>query len=366
MYIVNLDNRAHIVCSITVSLAMVAVLICGVYALGRQINMHLPCQAETNHPAKKTSVMKKVYYKKREPLQPLEQTKGKLLHFANAGPHLTHAQISAFEEEIRGQLPDDYKEFMLAHNGGTCNPELGLPWAGGIYKIFGFDQLLPDKDAGIRGCLNRLREIKSAKVKGYFPIAGTYNGDIICLSCRGKDAGKVFITAYKYKVVYIDDLVPVDVTMVPLADSFTDLLDYMVEYPPKPFCRIEDLGKRGTADDLKQYLSEGHPIDALGYDDQTILQEAVRFDNAAMVEACIKNGASLSGSVRIAVQTRKIQMIEMLAKAGADVNERDEHDRTPMQEVCGTALPGEEGELNRKVRDTLIKLGAVVEKDDDR
>ena len=281
----------------------------------------------------------------------------KKIHLENSGPPLTCEDITAFEREIGGRLPDDYKEFMLAHNGGQTH--LGLPWDGGISRIFGFDTLFPaGQDSGIRGGLRYLRELNAAKVDGYLPIAGTFSGGYICLSCRGSKFGAVYFTALKYKIAYIDDLVPIDLTMVPLADSFTKLLDYLVEIP-NPYCRIEDLGKKGTADDLAKYLSEGHSIDALSKNRLTLLCEAIKFDNTAMIQSCIERGASLSGSIERAVGNRRIHLIEMLIKAGANINERDELGNTPLHYAGGWGLPGEEGAQNRKLRDLLFKLGAV-------
>lgn len=275
------------------------------------------------------------------------------------GPPLTLEEIQAFEREIGGRLPDDYKKFMLAHNGGLTKPKLNFPCEGETERVDIFYKLLPAaKDSGIRGNLRRLRELNPANVEGYLPIAGSFGEGKICLAYRGKNAGAVFYTVFKYKKVFRGDLVPVDVTMAPLANSFTEFLDSLVEIP-EPYCRIEDLGKRGTPDDLAQYLAEGHSINAVGNDSLTIVREAIRFDNAAMLRACIERGASLSGSIETAVSSRHTHLIEMLVKAGADINERDELGNTPLGYVVGWGLPGEEGARNRELRDLLFKLGAI-------
>jgi ankyrin repeat protein len=97
----------------------------------------------------------------------------------------------------------------------------------------------------------------------------------------------------------------------------------------------------------------------MGKNGLTIVCEAIKFDNLAMIRACIEHGASLSGTITVAVDNRHIHLIEMLVKAGADINERDEYGNTPLRYVVGTALPGEEGSRNRKLRALLIKLGAT-------
>ena len=282
----------------------------------------------------------------------------KNIHLTHSGPALTLGQINEFENEIGGQLPEDYKHFLLTHNGGVSKPKLGLPWTGDVHTVGAFLSLYPAaEDSGIHNYLRHLSDVNPKEVKGYIPIAWTTSECQICIAYRGSNAGKVFYTAFKYRFAN-KDMIPIDVTMVPLADSFTDLLDYLVEIPD-PYCRIEELGKSGTADDLAQYLADGNAIEALGKHDLTILSRAIASDNTAMIQACIEHGASLSGSVLTAMENERIHLIEMLVKAGADVNERDEYGYTTLHYIGGTALPGEEGELNRAMRELLIKLGAV-------
>jgi ankyrin repeat protein len=106
-------------------------------------------------------------------------------------------------------------------------------------------------------------------------------------------------------------------------------------------------------------LAAGNSINAMGKNHFTIVCEAVKFDNSAMIQACIERGASLSGTIELAVGNHHVHLIEMLVKAGANINERNEFGDTPLHAVGGTALPGKEGAQNRAIRDLLIKLGAV-------
>jgi hypothetical protein len=188
------------------------------------------------------------------------------------------------------------------------------------------------------------------------PIGSTFGGDDICLAVRGR-IGAVFHTAYTYKTVGRGDLVPIDVAMEPLAGSFTEFLDLLTEIPD-PYCHVVDLGRRGTVEDLRRYVAEGNSINALGKNKRTVLCEAIVYNNLPMVRACIERGAGLSGTIDAAVGAHQTHLIEMLVKAGADVNERDEHGFTPLSGVGGWDLPGKEGARNRGLRDLLIKLGA--------
>lgn len=279
------------------------------------------------------------------------------IHLKNIGPRLKIEEIQAFEREIGGRLPDEYKNFLLAQNGGFAEPKLGFPCKDELIEIECFQQLLPTADGGLRRSVQWSRELNSISADGFLPIAHGVSDKYICLAYR-RHVGAVCYTTFKYKKVFRGDLVPVGVTMVPLADSFAEFLGGLIEIP-NPYCRIEQLGKRGTASDLAQYLAEGHSIDSLGKNHLTIVREAIRFDNSAMTKACIERKASLSGTVETAVKGQHLHLIQMLVNAGADVNERNEFGHTPLSYVVGTAIPGEQGARNRDLRDLLIGLGAI-------
>lgn len=271
----------------------------------------------------------------------------------NQGPPLAPDDILVFEFEIRGQLPDDYKQFLFRSNGGMCDIRLGFDWHGAIREIPGFNKLLPDRDKGLRRAPRELHELGC---HGYLPIASDMNQQDICIRYV-KDIGRIFFSEYAY-----ENYVEVGVAMHPLADSFSEFLDLLVEIED-PFCPVEDLGKNGSPADLHAYLDQGGSLDAIGKNNLTIICEAIKFRNAPMFDACLERSINLTGSIHIAAFNHQPQLIKILVDAGADVNEADCYGRLPLDYVGGTALPGEEGARNREVRDTLVKHGARSSRD---
>jgi hypothetical protein len=148
---------------------------------------------------------------------------------------LSIEQISAFEKEIGLSLPGEYKQFLLSENGGICEPKLGLPLAGTMHTVPGFLSLFPSEDYGIRQALRSCRNFKPRTFRGYVPIASTTSECDICIACEDKNSGATYFTAYKYRVCENWDRIPIDVSMVRLTRTFSELFDYLIELPKNVF-----------------------------------------------------------------------------------------------------------------------------------
>ncbi|WP_425617269.1 SMI1/KNR4 family protein [Anatilimnocola sp. NA78] len=273
---------------------------------------------------------------------------GKQLKLKHKGPSLAPGDLQAFEREMGGQLPADYQAFLLAKNGGVAEPCLEMDWNGHIHKIPAFLKLLPLPDEGIRMVLKDLRELG---VEGLLPFLSTLNGENICLSFRN-DPGTVWF-AYNLR----DNQVRVAVKLVRLASSFTEFLGLLREVE-EPHCRVEELGEYGSEQDLDAYLAEGNSLDEIGKHGFTILGEAIKHRNSELLDACLARGASLVNAVHLAAANGNLEYVRRLVKAGGDVNERDRYGDRPLSYVGGTALPGEEGRVNRAMVNLLVSLGA--------
>jgi hypothetical protein len=192
--------------------------------------------------------------------------------------------------------------------------------------------------------------MRQANIDGFLPIAGSLSEDV-CLSVY-KTIGAITLTEYIY-----DGDVSVGAKMHFVAHSFSEFISALEEIKA-PQCRLEDLGRCGEPNDLVKYLAEGNSLNALDQHGVTIVCEAVKFNNIAMLDACIKHRADLSGTIYMAVQNRRIALIPRLVCAGADVNELDDAGKRPLFYVGGGAVPGRDGFRNRKLREMLIGFGA--------
>jgi len=278
------------------------------------------------------------------------------------GPRIGIAEIAAFERELKATLPQDYKSFLLGRNGGgVMKPDMGFTWRGGFEKLAVFHRLVPKEHEGLRGSWRDLRRLDRDAARRYVPVACTVSDREVCVCVRGGQRGAVFVTDYTYRTLECGDTIPIAVRMAPLASSFSAFLEMLVELPepPEPDCPIWRLGTRGTPEELREYLDRGNSIDAVGENGLTIVCQAVASGNVPIVQACIAYGARLDGAVRQAVSLGRAELIEVLVRAGADINERDEWGDTPLHWLGGDVGRNPIARANRRVREVVCRLGGI-------
>jgi cell wall assembly regulator SMI1 len=106
---------------------------------------------------------------------------------------IDEATIQVLEQELGIQLPSDYRQFLLTHNGGRPTaaefPLPGVPlntsvidWFYGIHKG-------RERDYNLRAAYDDLKDRMHAN---FFPIACDPGGNQICLSVAGEDRETVY------------------------------------------------------------------------------------------------------------------------------------------------------------------------------
>jgi len=109
---------------------------------------------------------------------------------------LTIDQIEGVEQRLKLKLPYEYKEFLMKYNGGipssnivTYYDHLGrstrsvVDYFLAIYDEYGYDNLVIKYEYFISS--NRIP-------LGILPIASDPFGNLICISTREKDNGKIY------------------------------------------------------------------------------------------------------------------------------------------------------------------------------
>lgn len=116
-------------------------------------------------------------------------------------------EIEKFEELIQAKLPEDYKQFLLKHNGGhpimDCykliepinerNKEAGIDWFFALY------------DGDVSNIIKKFNNYKDELPDTLLPIAYD-SGGVTCLGIKGEDYGKVYYWTTNYSIWKKEDL----------------------------------------------------------------------------------------------------------------------------------------------------------------
>lgn len=137
------------------------------------------------------------------------------------------SSIKHIEERISGCLPDDYKEFLIAHNGGE--PELDIftflrdevPELGIVAAFLGQQE---DEDETI---LEYLDCYENRIPKNLLPIAYDPGSNVICLSVSGEDYGSVYFWLHEFETD--EDEAPDYSNVFPIKPSFSEFIDSLEE-----------------------------------------------------------------------------------------------------------------------------------------
>lgn len=141
--------------------------------------------------------------------------------------HLTQKRpsdgdISTFASSIQGTLPDDYRHFLKAENGGRPDPNQfrfsrkdGITQDGSIHYFFALYD-------GRVGSLKRNFDAYRGRVPGgYLPIGVDPFGNLILLRVTAQNPGKLFFWDHEEE----DECIPSIKNMYVVANSFSGFLE---------------------------------------------------------------------------------------------------------------------------------------------
>jgi len=143
---------------------------------------------------------------------------------------LSAKDLEAIELQAGARLPNEYKAFLLRHNGGRPRPN-AFPIQGLPNNPFGVIQVFFGIDDPVESC-NLDWNIKTLNARlpaNLFPIACDDGGDIVCLSLFGDDAGSVL-----FWDCYNEPGEPSYANVYRIAESFTAFIEGLRPLPESP------------------------------------------------------------------------------------------------------------------------------------
>lgn len=145
-----------------------------------------------------------------------------MIRISSPGCVLSEVEVEGLEATLGSTLPEPYREFLLAYNGGRPVPD-GIVIPGydetDVQVIFGVGRQVESS------CIDwNLRLLESRLPDGLLPIATDSGGNLFCLSLRREDRGAVL---YADLESVFGELGIAPIHMV--CSSFTEFLNCLIE-----------------------------------------------------------------------------------------------------------------------------------------
>ena len=112
------------------------------------------------------------------------------MEFIDSYNPISENDLKNVENKIGYQLPDEYKSFLLKHNGGRPNLDgvrhngEHFDYVGHFYAIRG--EMYHDD------LIHQIKEYKDMIPEGYLPIGESPGGDVFCISLKDPTKGALF------------------------------------------------------------------------------------------------------------------------------------------------------------------------------
>lgn len=217
----------------------------------------------------------------------------------NSGVPVTDHDIVEFERQIGLRLPAPYKQFLLEYNGGEPTPSdfivSGRPGldVSNVQVFFRLnDTAVPSSELSWNYLIFRDRIPRNL-----LPIANSDYGDVICISCAGKDTGAIYIWDHEMESVQsIHD------GLYKVADSFDGFSKAIFEYVNPDETEEERIIRVGDVKALRRLLMSGYDVEKMDKYGRTLIENAAIQNQPALIQLLFEHGANLRDSLSLAEQ----------------------------------------------------------------
>lgn len=112
---------------------------------------------------------------------------------------LTEDKLTVFEGDIGTQLPEEYRQFLLRHNGGVIFPDTIK-----YFEEFNLDaSTVIDRLLGLEAdqyfTITRYKDTFAHRIPAnLLPIATDVGGNVVCIAISGQKRGQIFFWHHEY------------------------------------------------------------------------------------------------------------------------------------------------------------------------
>ncbi len=228
--------------------------------------------------------------------------------------------LNKFESNHSLILPDDYRSFLLTHNGGVPEPsnvkktESDIQWIYGIHNGENWASL----EEQTKAYRNRI-PFKT------IPIGNDSAGNIYLLSLRDNSIGEIWFWDHENESDKIADEYFENITK--LNSSFSEFLSELYEWVSPTETETDKIVRTNDLKSLITLLENGYNINSEDEYNRTLLENAVVQIKPDLIKLLLERNAELRNSLEIANRNIKffpnkgydkiIQMLNQNKKANS-------------------------------------------------
>jgi len=210
--------------------------------------------------------------------------------------------LERFEKEIGTKLPEQYREFLICHNGGKPVPSSFVisrrKGEDSVNQFYGLNNgpEYQRLDENYKLCVDRLPNY-------VIPIGSDGFGNNICIGIKGKNKGKVFFTNYYIQGGILKRILFGRAKLI--SESFNEFLDSLFEWIDPEETEIERIIRTNDIDKLQSLIASGYDIETLNENDCTPIERAAVCAKNDIIKILFEAGANLRSSLEIAQRNAK-------------------------------------------------------------
>lgn len=207
---------------------------------------------------------------------------------------LTSDELDHLERQLAIRLPESYRSFLLAHNGGRPSPDLFLCKDGKGSFVQAFLGVHDGPHDNFVEYFQVFKVRRKAMPDNIVPVAHDPFGNQVCISVSGKDAGSVYFWDHEREPAR-----PSYRNLHLIAASFADFLSGLYE---KPLIKYHaELTRALLHDDvsaMKEAISAGWDVNSsTGINTFSALEFASLNNQWELVDLLLRNGAKLGNAL---------------------------------------------------------------------
>ena len=207
--------------------------------------------------------------------------------------NLDSESLNKFELKLSLTLPDDYRIFLLTHNGGNPEPsdvkkiESNVQWIYGIHN--------GEYWASLEEQINTYKNRIPSKT---LPVGNDSFGNIYLLSLRNNSFGQIWFWDHENESDQAADEYFENITK--LSSSFSEFLNELYEWISPTETETDKIVRTNDLNSLISLLDNGYNINTEDEYNRTLLENAVIHIKPDLISLLLEKKAELRKSLEIA------------------------------------------------------------------